>query len=229
MTGIKSSPFVQERILEKALVRNYKSVKLYRVGWTELADYTRFVYGIYTNSSTDDQAWELTSEDLRTMHYEDQTYFPHSAYFAFMNPQDQILGTIKVTQKSELVLLPTEVEYQMDLKALCKEWGIKLGNIWHAGRLAVDKRLLKQTTVDVSSRQMFLELVCQAFIHICQHPKGVFLAEADKRVMHLFRKVGINMQQVGKGKMYLGSETYPVMIAHQDMLAWLDADLLASA
>ncbi len=229
MAGIKPSPFVQECNLEKVLIRNYHKLNFYKIGWSELAKYTRFVYGIYANSSTDNQTWELTPEDLQTMYYEDQTYFPHSAYFAFTNFQDQILGTIKVTQKSTLVLLPTEVEYNIDLKARCKEWDIALSDIWHAGRLAVDKKLLKQTTNNLSSRQMFLELVCQVFGHICQQPKGVFLAEADKRVMHLFRQVGINMQQVGKGRMYLGSETYPVIISHDDMLAWLNTYVSASA
>lgn len=221
MAGKKPSPFVNECTLEKTLIKDYHTLKLYEIGWSELSKYTQFVYDVYAKSFTDEQPWELTPEDLITMNHEDQTYFPHSAYLAFMNNRNQIIGTMKVTQKTNLVLLPTEVEYRVNLRQLAEHFNTTRSNIWHAGRLAVNKSLLKKTAFHFPSRRMFLELVYHTFSHITQHPDAIFLAEADKRIVNLFRQLGINMQQVAQGKMYLGSETYPVVITHSDMLTWM--------
>ncbi|OJJ22004.1 hypothetical protein BKI52_08160 [marine bacterium AO1-C] len=220
MAGTPSSPFITECTLERTLIRNFSKLNLYKVGWSELPQYTQFVFDIYRNSFTDEQPWELTSEDLTTMYHEDQTYFPHSVYFGFMNAANELVGTMKATQKTDLVLLPAEVEYGIDVKQLSKAFHITPHDIWHCGRLAVDKQ--KAKAAGVTSRSLFLELLFQSFQHITRNPGAIFLAEADKRVYDLFHKVGVPMQQIAKGKTYLGSETYPVVISHEGMLDWME-------
>lgn len=211
--------FAQGCFVKKHLLRNYNTVDLYKIGWSELNNYTNFVFNIYKQSYTDQQQWKLSEDDHQHMRHEDHTYFPHSTYFAFIDPHQQIVGTIKTTQKTKLVLLPAEIEYGIDLDHLCQQMNTSLHSIWHTGRLAVNKHTLK--ILGISSRKMFMELLYKVFQHITQYPGGFFLAEADKRVVHLFHQVGINLQQIAQGKMYLGSESYPVIITHEDMLTWL--------
>lgn len=230
MAGIPSSPFAHECTLEKALLRNFGKLNLYKIGWSELSQYTQFVYDIYRTSVTDNQQWELNPEDLAMMYHEDQTYFPHSVYFGFMNTNNELVGTMKATRKTDLVLLPAEVEYGIDVKQLSKDFNITPNKIWHCGRLAVNKQ--KAKAAGLNSRTLFLELLFQSFRHITKNPGAIFLAEADKRVFDLFHKVGVPMQQIAKGKTYLGSETYPVVISHEGMLNWMEhytCNLLMSA
>ncbi|HAS46381.1 MAG TPA: hypothetical protein DCS93_38225 [Microscillaceae bacterium] len=220
MAGTPSSPFITECTVERTLVRKFSKVNLYKIGWSELPQYTQFVFDIYRNTVTDEKPWDLTQEDLATMYREDQTYFPHSVYFGFMNSNYELVGTMKATQKTDLVLLPAEVEYGIDIKQLSKAFHTNPDNIWHCGRLAVNKQ--KAKIAGVGSRSLFLELLFQSFQHITRRPGAIFLAEADKRVYDLFHLVGVPMQQIAKGKTYLGSETYPVVISHEGMLAWLE-------
>jgi len=230
MAGIPSSPKIQECTLERTFLKDYRALNLYKIGWSELSQYTRFVYDVYLNSVTDEQPWELTLEDLTTMHHEDQTYFPHSIYFSFMNTCNEIVGTMKATRKTDLVLLPAEVEYGIDVKQLSKEFNITPHRIWHCGRLAVNKQRAK--AAGFSSRSLFLELLFHSFRHITQYPGAIFLAEADKRIYGLFRKVGVPMEKIGAGKHYMGSEAYPVVISHEGMRNWMEyyiCDLLGQS
>ena len=220
MAGNPSSPFVMECTLEKTLIHNFEKSNLYKIGWSELPQYTQFVFDVYRNASTDEQPWNLTQKDLNTMYREDQTYFPHSVYFGFMNAHNELIGTMKATQKTDLVLLPAEVEYGVDVRQLSQAFGITPHNIWHCGRLAVNKQ--KAKAAGMASRHLFLTLLFHSFQHITQHPGAIFLAEADKRIYDLFHQVGVPMQQIAKGKTYLGSETYPVVISHEDMLDWME-------
>jgi len=223
MAGTPSSPFITECTLERTLIRNFAKLNLYKIGWSELHQYTQFVFNIYRNTFTDEQPWDLTQEDLMTMYREDQTYFPHSVYFGFMNANNELVGTMKATQKTDLVLLPAEVEYGIDVKQLSEAFHTTPHNIWHCGRLAVNKQ--KAKAAGVNSRSLFLELLFQSFQQITQHSGAIFLAEADKRVYDLFHLVGVPMQQIAQGKTYLGSETYPVVISHEGMLARMDGTL----
>ncbi len=200
----------------------YKQLSLYRVGEENLIEFSDFVFRLYAYHYFKKYAWYPNPEDIREMREDDKKYFKDSVYFAFKNSEGQLLGTIKATQKNNHIVFPIEHEFQIDIDTLIKERELRVENIWHLGRLAIDSAAIRKKELPITAREMMRYLLLEIFevINGTDHP--LIVAESDVLIYQMFRELGIHMQIIGDVKDCLGSPTYPVIIEGKDVKDWLD-------
>ena len=199
----------------------HDSVTLYQIGQNNLATFSQFVFDMYAYHYFKKYQWYPTVHDLYKMQQSDQEQFQNSVYFGYRNEQKQILGTIKATRKDDDVIFPIEYEFEVNLDEIIQEKGLKVNEVWHLGRLAIDSNTLRSQKLPITSRQMFRYLLIHSLSVINHHPNNLMIAESDVLIYEIFHSLGLNMQVVGNLRQCLGSPTYPVIITGEDMHRWL--------
>lgn len=203
------------------LISAHDSVSLYQIGQNNLANFSQFVFDMYSYHYFKKYQWYPTIHDLYKMQQSDQEQFNNSVYFGYKNEQQQILGTIKATRKNDDIKFPIEYEFEVDLKQIIKEKKLEVNEIWHLGRLAIDSNTMRSQKLPITSRQMFKYLLIHSLGVINQHPNSLMIAESDVLIYEIFHSLGINMQIVGEIRHCLGSPTYPVIVTGKDIHNWL--------
>lgn len=203
------------------LISAHDSVSLYQIGQNNLANFSQFVFDMYSYHYFKKYQWYPTIHDLYKMQQSDQEQFNNSVYFGYKDNQNQILGTIKTTRKDNNIKFPIEYEFEVDLDQIIKEKKLKVDEIWHLGRLAIDSNTMRSQKLPITSRQMFKYLLIHSLGVINQHPNSLMIAESDVLIYEIFHSLGINMQIVGEIRHCLGSPTYPVIVTGEDIHNWL--------
>ena len=145
-------------------------------------------------------------------------------FFGFKTAVGELVGTMKITRKLADMEFPIVSTFGIDLNQVISQKGLSAQNIWHLGRFAINRKKLKEQGVNLSSKEILRLLLINAFSKMDREGKDLLVAESDILIYQLFHELGVNMQMVGEGQDYIGSPTYPVIIAGSDIREWLEAN-----
>lgn len=199
----------------------HDSVALYQIGRNNLSKFSQFVFEMYSYHYFKKYQWYPTIHDLYKMQQSDNEQFDQSVYFGYKNSEQQILGTIKATRGDENISFPIEYEFNVDINQVIEEKKLKVNEVWHLGRLAIDSNTLRAQKLPIASRQMLRLLLINSLSVINHQPNNLMIAESDVLIYEIFHNLGINMQVVGELRHCLGSPTYPVIVTGEDIDSWL--------
>lgn len=206
---------------QDACISMHDSVALYQIGRNNLSKFSQFVFEMYSYHYFKKYQWYPTIHDLYKMQQSDYEQFDQSVYFGYKNSKQQILGTIKATRGDENISFPIEYEFNVDINQVIKEKNLKVNEVWHLGRLAIDSNTLRAQKLPIASKQMLRLLLINSLSVINHQPNNLMIAESDVLIYEIFHNLGINMQIVGELRHCLGSPTYPVIVTGEDIDNWL--------
>lgn len=215
---------LMNRHQEDQLVNQFGDLNLYQVGRKRLPEFSKFVFNIYKKHYWKKYQWMPSANELLEMQQSDAIQFKNSVYFGFKNANQELLGTIKATQKIGNLRFPIESEFGIDLKQICKKIGEPVDEIWHLGRLAIHSERLLNQEKNLSSKQLFRLLLHYSLTCTNKSIGNLVIAESDVLIYQLFKDIGIPMKIVGAVKNCLGSPTYPVVMTGKVIRDWLEAN-----
>ena len=193
-----------------------------RIDANHVGEFSKFVYHVYLHDYTEKNHWIPDESSLRDMIKEDRNYFKYSAYIICSTEEAGILGTFKVTKKNRFITFPIETEFGIKLEDLTNFEGLKVDDVWHFGRLAIDKEKIKKYDLKISSVEILQRLLITSIRLLCDSADNLIVTEIDYKVFRLMLKMGFNMEMVGQPKFYLGSVTCPAVATARDLLNWLE-------
>lgn len=208
------------QLVEDKYVASYDGLSLYQIGKQNLFEFSDYVFGLYAYHYFKKYSWYPSPDDHLNMRKSDQEQFEDSVYFGFKGACQNLLGTIKATRKRKDVLFPIEYEFNINVENIINQRELKVNEVWHLGRLAIDSKEVKKQQLQISSRQIIRYLLIHSFEVINLTPDNLIIAESDVLIYKIFRELGVNMQIVGDVKECLGSPTYPVIIT--DIGKWIE-------
>ncbi|EAY27956.1 hypothetical protein [Microscilla marina] len=212
----KSEILQEDRVIECS-----EHLILYQLGQKNLEEYTEFVYNVYVDNYSKKHGWQSDEEELTYMKEEDAQQFSQSYYFAFRTHTGEMAGGVKITKQSPSLQFPIETEFGYNLQNYFQQANIPVNDIWHMGRLAIDKHVLANAGFSGSSLPILIKLLKQSFGAMVQHDDNILIGESDALAYRIYRTLGIKLQKMGEGKKYVGSLTYPVFAQASDINRWL--------
>lgn len=212
---------IDPNLIEDKFIYKKGELEFWQIGRRNLHQLTKFVYDVYDKIYSKKDWWVASAEDLKHMQDEDVIYFPYSIYFAF-KLKGKIVGTVKVTRRNDKLIFPIEEEFGININEELHSRKIETNEIWHWGRLAIDKDLLIDSKGDiVHSRKVLIPIIQETIKIITRKPENIVILELDSRINQVFKKLGINFKILGKEQMCLGSMTYPSYDTSDDLRNFL--------
>lgn len=226
ISNIQTSQNLEFGRKHDTLLKTTENLIIYQVGTDNVKEFTQFVYGVYAKDYKQKYGWEASQEELLEMMSEDQFYSPNAYFVAIKSLSGKTLGTVRLTKKaSKDIVFPIEKEFGIDVQELYDLEGNAPNDIWHCGRLAIDKDALKEENIQMNSIKLLKALLEYVGIVNTQKQYNVLTIEADESCYKLLKVLGTNIQIVGDGKEYLGSMTYPAAVFYKDAKVWCDKHL----
>jgi hypothetical protein len=194
---------------------------VYQVAKQNLADFTKFVFNVYAKDYQQKYGWESSQDDLQYMLNEDEQYADESVFIAVKSLSGKIIATVRLSHKANPnIKFPIETEFGITVQDLYPEKGVKPNEIWHCGRLAIDKDIIKEENININTVKILKMLIYYIGDIAFQKSDNILVSESDHTSYKLMRALGFNMRIVGDGFDYLGSMTYPTMTSAKDYHAW---------
>lgn len=192
------------------LLNDFQDYSLWLVSKENLSDVSRFIlrvnHKVHLNSNIINYSDLVKTKEL------DLKSFSTSYFFAIKNQNHEIVGTIKAQKWDNLSLLPIEEDFDIKFTDIINKLGYSPKEVWHIGRFAIDQEKIKSDPALRNNRVTILKLLLtNAFLHICTNHANIAIAECDKKLFDKLKLLGINSSQIGESKMYLGSETVPIL------------------
>ncbi|WP_062053427.1 hypothetical protein [Aquimarina longa] len=206
---------------DDCLIENFDTINLYQVGKTNLSEFSEFVFEMYSYHYLKKYDWLPNTKELEEMKQSDYNHFDDSVYFGFRSSKQKFLGTIKATKRSNKKTFPIEYEFNIDIERIISQKNLKVDEVWHLGRLAIDSIVLRAQNSTLTSMQMVRLLLIHSLRVINHKPNSLMIAESDVLIHQIFQDLGIHMEIVGKVKECLGSPTYPVIFTGENIDKWL--------
>ncbi len=191
------------------LLQDFGTYELWKIGKQDLAEFTKFVLCIYYGHH---QNISPPVKEVEDCIKEDEHLYPCSHFYALKTKEGQIFGTINVCLWNGEEKLAIEREYNLDIKQLIKERGLTPPEIWHIGRFAIDRNIIKQNETLKTSQAVFFKLLMTlVFAHICRFPSNVVIVECDKKLYKTGKLLGIFSEQLSDERFVLGSQALPII------------------
>ena len=154
------------------------------------------------------QGW-IFEDEVAALCAEEQHY-THSHVFAAL-AGDKICGSIRICRKMPGQVLPLEKLFSVNITALVAA----NTPVFHIGRFAVSQGISSGAIC------VFKTLMALALSEADKYPGGITFAECDCRLLRTIRHLGIEAQTLGKPVFYLGSETVPILLRHENYQLFL--------
>ncbi len=194
---------------------------VYQVSKQNLPDFTNFVFNVYAKDYQQKYGWQPSQNDLVYMLQEDEQYADESVFIAVKSLSGKIIGTVRLSHKANPnIKFPIENTFGITVQDLYPEKGVKPNEIWHCGRLAIDKDIIKEENININSIKILKMLIYYIGDIAFQKMDNILVSESDHISYKLMRALGFNMRIVGDGLDYLGSMTYPTMTSAKDYHTW---------
>lgn len=139
-------------------------------------------------------------------------YVSSSYLFVAENERGDLIGCIRVMAWGHRSVLPIHKIFGIDPHKEIPDSEQFL--FWHVGRFAVD------SCCNISSLILFKELMMLAINPIVSHDSGYMLAESDSKLLRIMRMLSIDIKTLGRGRVYLGSNTIPICSSVEGLRAF---------
>ncbi len=195
---------------------NYSIWQLSENGLMTLAEFVVMEnYKHHKNGQLNDEF----HSDVSLVYDEEIRYFSHSRVFVAKNMENRIIGAIRLMKWDNKEILPIQSLFGIqNLSDIFSEDGD--ASIWHIGRLAVSTDIGRYGLI------LFKLLLLYAMYPVCNHEKGIVLAECDSKLLRTMLLMGIHVKTLGEGIKYLGSETIPVYATRSGLMDFFNKNRL---
>ena len=203
-----------------------------KIGRDRLTEFTTSVHTVYETVFGSRHGWVADEEDMRKMIAEDENFSPDSAFLAVTCASNRILGTIRLTRWKPGMTLPIEYEFGLNVAEYQASISPKPKEVWHAGRLSIDKVKLAQINAPRSLSYKILRNMTLLSVNLVSPDETVIvLGEADEMAVRIYRNIGVEVEAIGESVEYLGSKTVPVMIRSTafSKASWISSGLKQAA
>lgn len=147
-------------------------------------------------------------KEINYVFKEELKYFGNAQVFVSRGGNISITGSIRVLRWNFLDTLP--VQKMFNINPVVFSGGNHHKPVWHIGRFAI-----KKGNRDIN---LFKQLMVCAIAPISNDENAVAYAECDNKLLRVLMAWGINARRIGNPVYYLGSETTPVCMAHDDLI-----------
>ncbi|CAM1345507.1 hypothetical protein [Tenacibaculum amylolyticum] len=214
----------KRKLEEDQLLAVYNNIYLYKIGYSNLKEFSNFVFQKYAYHYNKKYGWEPEEIVAEEMYKSDVDQFKDSVYLGFRDIHGRLLGTIKVSERNHQKF-SIEKDFDIVVDELITTLDFPVNSIWHLGRLAIASDVLKANHPDISSRQVIQHLLIHSLQYIASDPEGLMLAESDVLIHKIFDELGLYMEIIGEKKEFLGSPTYPVLLTSKTIRKWLSSQI----
>lgn len=204
------------------LIKDFGTFSLWSVSFEGLAEFAQFV--VKTNYKSHQKTYSSCQDEINAVFEQEQNLYFKSKLYAIKDQNCNYLGSIRLSKWSEDITLPITEKFGINLKKLFISKNINPEEVWHVGRLAVNREPLRETGYSLNQRSEILKvLMTQALTPICKKEGNVLLAECDERFLKMAPNFDLtNFELVGKPLHYLGSPAIPVMNTVPNLLPFLE-------
>ena len=149
------------------------------------------------------QGW-VKAGDVSKMYIEDAKYAKSGVFLGIKHPKlKQIIGTLRLTLKTEETFFIIEDHFGVNIKDLCNKLQLKPTQIWHAGRIVINKDDL----VNIGFKKNFsLKLFWALFRHFynvtSSYEDNLVIGENHEKTQRYFSMLGIPMNILGQKEYY---------------------------
>lgn len=171
----------------------------------ELANF--IVYENYKHHSQTKREYNF-EKSVDEILQEEKKFFKDSKIFTVRDNSNQIVGCIRTLNWNYYDELPMQKIFGFNPILIPK---VATSNqVIHIGRFAVSK--------NAKDKNLFKKLMLHAIKQICEHKLNIGLAECDSKLLRIMNLLGIKAKRIGNPKMYLGSETIPIIIEYTGVI-----------
>lgn len=192
------------------LLNDFNDYSLWLVSKKNLPNISQFILKV--NHQFHLKSNHLNHKDLIKTTEADLACFSSSYFYTIKNRKHEIIGSIKAQRWDNHSILPLEEDFNIKLCDLVKNLPFTPPEVWHIGRFAIDQEKIKTDPILRKHRISFLKvLLSNAFKHFIATPNNIAIAECDKKLFQKLKLLQINSTEIGQSKIYLGSETVPIL------------------
>ena len=202
------------------LLQNFETFDLWQEEFCDVADFTRFVFGVYY-----EHHWQSSPpiEEVVACIREDETRFPHTHFYTLRTKQGKIFGAINASLWQGTYQLAFEREYNLSIRELIKTRNLNPPQVWHVGRFAIDRKFINQHETLKATQGLFFKLLMTcAFTHVCTHPNNLMIVESEVKLWRIGKLLGISCETLAEARMVLGSESFPAIDTGAGLQSFVD-------
>jgi hypothetical protein len=205
------------------LLNDFGDFSFWLVAENNLTKISRFIFRV--NQEFHLKSNILNYNDLLKTIEADNENYSSSCFYAIKNRKNEIIGSIKAQKWNGITKLPLEEDFNLNINDILNQISYIPSEIWHIGRFAIDQKKINADAKLRKYRLTFLKLLLvNAFQHINSKPKNIAIAECDRKLFEKLKLLQINSTALGASKMYLGSETLPIINTAQGVNKFVDAN-----
>lgn len=197
------------------LTKNY----LEKLGTNEIKNLSEFVVKENFKHHSNNIFPEDYKNDVNSICNEELNYSKDSEIFVAKDYMGTILGSIRVLKWNYIDVLPLQKIFGINPLLVTKNTNVN--NMYHIGRFAIKK--------EIRDINLFKKLMVCAIAPICKHKGNIAFAECDSKLLRVLSLVGIKTTTIGESTNYLGSETIPISMNYDGLIAFYNKnkDLVA--
>ncbi|MDH5655812.1 MAG: hypothetical protein OEZ34_07890 [Spirochaetia bacterium] len=189
--------------------------EVWQIGQEHSHDFTSLAIKSYIMNS-----W-IGEKDVEKMYLEDVRYAPHGIFLAIKHRNSpDILATFRLVKKEGDIRFPFQDFFGLSIEDLCDELKLKPPEIWHGGRIVVDKDKLEKLGF---KKNYSVALIWNLFYHVYRLITGfennLFIGE-NYLPLHRFYSItlGIKMIILKKKEYFPGAVSCASYIIVKDLI-----------
>jgi|GEM_PF-2034241 len=191
------------------LLQNFEAFDLWEEELCDIANFTQFVFGVFYEHHWQSQP---PVEEVEACIKEDLARYPNTHFYTLKTKDKRIFGSITACLWNGEPKLTLEREYNLNIRELIKARGLNPPQMWHLGRIAIDRNIINQDQMLKKTQGMFFKLLMTcAFSHVCTDPNNIMIAESEVQLWKVAKLLGISSEILGEARLSLGTESFPVI------------------
>ena len=198
----------------KMIAKEGDNFEIWQIGSENAYMITRLLAQNYYQSG-----WITYLEELEKMYLEDQRYAPYGIFVAIRDSiEKDILGTFRMTLKADQVSFILEKDFGIDLKQLCHSLPSPPQEIWHCGRISVDKEKLLQLGYSKKDSFLLLKIMMKCMYRIAgKDLSNIMLGENLATTQRLYSMMGFPMRVLAEKEYFSGVRVYASYMRATDL------------
>ncbi|MDH5717962.1 MAG: ThiF family adenylyltransferase [Spirochaetia bacterium] len=188
---------------------------LWELGKDKFDEFIDFVWKVYIESYEEKykKKWPYDKKEKIKMKEEEEEYFPISRIYAVLNNDGQIVGTSRVIRSNlmDKTELPITKEYGIRKEDLYYKFDVHPleGDIFDAGRSAIDKKLLEERNKRGDAKHILSHLVKQFVVEVRSNDNNIMVGEPSVLYKRILKSMGLVFIELAEPKEYMGIDCVP--------------------
>lgn len=156
--------------------------------------------------------FEAYVDNIFEIYNEEMQFGENSKIYTCKDEKGKLEGVIRILKWNYLDILPIQKLFNINPMEVIGTHELK--NIYHIGRFAIKSNL--------GGVLLFKKLILNTLKSMYNDIYSVAFAECDKKLMVTLVRLGIKVRIIGESIDYLGSETIPICMYHEDIIEFYE-------